>query len=118
MRRHLFSNRKDLNSKLSLPIYQEMPEDTRNSLVSYADKTLFTRNPLAIRCYFSGSVPTETSNFNPPLNSGRLPRWFKLLKSNFCTFSFKLSLDIFSFFLRSSLFKNLRSAINNVLSFF
>ena len=41
----------------------------------------------------------------------------KLLKSNLSTFSFKLLLDFFSFFLRSSFLNNLRSAINNFLSF-
>jgi len=41
----------------------------------------------------------------------------KLLKSNLSAFSLKLLLDLVSLFLRSTFLKNLRSAINNVLSF-
>ena len=42
---------------------------------------------------------------------------FELFKSNLSTLSFKLSLDVFSFILRSTLFNNLRSTINNFFSF-
>ena len=41
----------------------------------------------------------------------------KLFKCNLSTFSFDLSFDVFSFFLRCTLFNNLRSSVNNFLSF-
>ena len=41
-----------------------------------------------------------------------------LFNCNLSTFSFKLCLDIFSFFLRNSFFDNLWSSINKILSFF